>query len=457
MNSLFISTLLMSLVGGAPEGSLANLDAVELRYSGTLERHSNRGRNAPAEKQFDIYVLVQSHGDGHVCFYSVTERGGGAWAWPERFGQIVLNDNNKRVEGRPIHILHTHDGTKYPLELAQPLNRFAGKIGISDSWVSGKLKYSVHGEKQIGKRFVSHISGVDNFGRRQNEFIEKDGSLIVAADRRVFMGRGDEFDLKIELATIQPLTGKVKEQTLNTASALLELQDALKRNEAETKPELSSTQLATSAAALKTLTADAKDTSLSKLVVAILRDVQAQSSRVGDVASLAKKVVGKPAPKFSLPTLKRKTVDTASQKNRVTVLHFWDYKHEPLEEPYGQIGYLDFLSNRRGKYGVDVVGVAVNKDFADPERKGKALASVRRMREFMNLSYQLTTDNGDVLKAFGDPRGFDAKLPVWVVIGPDGTISHYHAGFYAIKPDEGLKQLDAEVVKMIRKLRAQPK
>jgi peroxiredoxin len=454
LNSLLIPTLIMSLAGAAPEGSLANLDAVELRYSGTLERHSRRGQDAPAEKKFDIYVLIESQGEGHTCFYAVTERGGGAWAWPERYGQLVLDENNKRVEGKPIHILHTHDGTKYPIELAQPLNRYAGRIGTSESWVSGKLKYTVHSNQKIGKRVCTHISGVDNFGRRQNTYIEKDGSLVVAADRRIFMGRGDEFDLKIQLATVRPLTGKAKERTLQAASGLMQLQKTLDRKAGETKPELSAKQLADSTSLLNALNIAARETALAAFVVGISRDVRAQSDRVGDVASLIKKVVGKPAPKFSLRTLKRKTVNNETQKNRITVLHFWEYQREPLEEPYGQIGYLDYLSNRRSKFGVDVVGVAVNKDFANLQRKGKATASVRGIREFMNLSYTLTTDDGSVLKAFGDPRSLDAKLPVWVIIGPDGKVSHYHAGFYEIKPDEGLKQLDAEVVKLIRKLRA---
>jgi peroxiredoxin len=454
LNTLLIPTLIMSLAGAAPQGSLANLEAVELRYSGTLERHSRRGQDALPEKKFDIYVLIEPQGEGHTCFYAVTERGGGAWAWPERYGQMSLNDTNKRVEGRPIHILHTHDGTKYPIELAAPLNRFAGKIGITESWVSGKLKYSVHSNQKIGKRVCAHISGVDNFGRRENTYIEKDGSLVVAADRRVFMGRGDEFDLKFQLATVRALSGKAKEKTLQAAAGLMEVQKTLDRKEGETKPELTTKQLSDISGLLKSLNIDAKETSLADFVVGVSRDVKAQTDRVGDVASLINKVVGKPAPKFSLPTLKRKTVSNKTQENRITVLHFWDYKREPLEEPYGQVGYLDYLSNRRSKNGVDVVGVAVNKDFANPERKGKATASVRGIREFMNLSYTLATDDGTVLKAFGDPRSLDAKLPVWVIIGPDGKVSHYHAGFYSIKPDEGLKELDAEVVKMIRKLRA---
>lgn len=43
-----------------------------------------------------------------------------------------------------------------------------------------------------------------------------------------------------------------------------------------------------------------------------------------------------------------------------------------------------------------------------------------------------------------------ARLPLWVVIDRDGKIDHYHVGFYAIKPDEGLRPLDEAVMKQIK-------
>ena len=37
------------------------------------------------------------------------------------------------------------------------------------------------------------------------------------------------------------------------------------------------------------------------------------------------------------------------------VLHFWDYRDKPLRQPYGQVGYLDFL---RRKFDSDRLLVA---------------------------------------------------------------------------------------------------
>ncbi|HEX6985381.1 MAG TPA: hypothetical protein VF170_08385, partial [Planctomycetaceae bacterium] len=132
---------------------------------------------------------------------------------------------------------------------------------------------------------------------------------------------------------------------------------------------------------------------------------------------------------------------------------FWDYDHEDLAAPYGQVGYLDFLHRKRGKLGVAVVGVAVDPAFGDPDARGKAARSARSLAEFMNLDYPLAADDGTLLHAFGDPRPLGARLPLWVVIDADGVVRSYRAGLYEMEPNEGLKELDAIVVDLIRRRR----
>jgi hypothetical protein len=72
----------------------------------------------------------------------------------------------------------------------------------------------------------------------------------------------------------------------------------------------------------------------------------------------------------------------------------------------------------------------------------------------MNLGYPIAADAGPLLRDFGDPRRLGRKLPLWVVIGADGKIAHYHAGLYNVKPDQGLSELDEAVVAQLRKQRA---
>jgi hypothetical protein len=133
------------------------------------------------------------------------------------------------------------------------------------------------------------------------------------------------------------------------------------------------------------------------------------------------------------------------------VLHFWDYRDEPLREPYGQIGYLDFLYHRRKAAGLQVYGVAVNSRLADETTRGAAERSVKKLKSFMNLSYPVLLDGGGLLRQFGDPRVIGASLPLFVVVGPEGTIVHYHVGTYEVQQDQGLKELDDVVAGLLGK------
>ena len=179
------------------------------------------------------------------------------------------------------------------------------------------------------------------------------------------------------------------------------------------------------------------------MISEIRRDVRQQTAREGGLSQLVANRVGKPSPAFELPTLNRRGFKSSQLEGKVTILHFWDYLGDPLVEPYGQVGYLDFLYGKRRDEGVQVVGVAVDKRLGTKDRE--PLRKIRKLRQFMNLSYPIALDNGKVLESFGDPRVVGAKLPLYVVIGPDGKVTHYHAGFYQIKVDEGLRQLDAEI------------
>jgi len=128
-----------------------------------------------------------------------------------------------------------------------------------------------------------------------------------------------------------------------------------------------------------------------------------------------------------------------------------------LQEPYGQVGYLDFLNNKRKKLGVQIYGVAVDERFGEAAQAPAAARQARKFIETMNLSYPVTSDAGALLEKFGDPRRVGAKLPLWVVIGGDGKVAHYKAGYYEINPDEGLKKLDESLIDLIRKQRAAEK
>jgi hypothetical protein len=108
------------------------------------------------------------------------------------------------------------------------------------------------------------------------------------------------------------------------------------------------------------------------------------------------------------------------------------------------------LYSRRRKLGVQVYGIAVDPRFATKNQLSQAQRSVAKLKSFMNLGYPLASDYGDLIGEFGDPRRVGAKLPLWVVIDANGKVAHYSAGFYKINPDEGLRELDDIVVKLIQ-------
>lgn len=72
------------------------------------------------------------------------------------------------------------------------------------------------------------------------------------------------------------------------------------------------------------------------------------------------------------------------------------------------------------------------------------------MIEFMNLTYPVAYDDGSLLRAVGDPRDTNGRLPLWIVLSAEGRVLHYHAGYYEIDPAKGLQELDGVLTSLIR-------
>jgi thiol-disulfide isomerase/thioredoxin len=131
----------------------------------------------------------------------------------------------------------------------------------------------------------------------------------------------------------------------------------------------------------------------------------------------------------------------ASLKGKVTILHFWDYKDSPLSPPYGQVGYLDFLSRKYADKGLQVVGVVVRPELEDPAQRTRVRASTRKFASFMNLSYPVVADIEGYISELGDPRRAGAKLPLFIVLDKSGKVIHYKVGFYEVDRQVGLRKL----------------
>ena len=259
------------------------------------------------------------------------------------------------------------------------------------------------------------------------------------------LGRGDQYLLKLELLGTEQLEGPAWAAESKAFDAALALRGKLDRPRRTPTANWKTEELKLLAAALPDFERAADGTALGKLAAAAARDLKLQSGRNDAVADLIAEHQGKPVEAFHIRGAGDDALASDDLAGQVTVLHFWEYRDEPLKEPYGQVGYLDFLNHRRKAGGVRVYGIAVDGRFNDEASRSAAQRGVRKLKEFMNLSYPIVYDGGGLLKKFGDPRVLGAGLPLFVVVGRDGKIAHYHVGTYEVNQDQGLKELDEAV------------
>lgn len=443
MNFLLVMALAGAVTTELPAGT-------ELQYTGSLTQQSKSPSSEA--KNFAISILALPSDDGATQLaWTLEERGAGGWGWPERFG--VLTPSGAKTKSQTIRLLHTHDGLPNPVGILSPVFEFQDKLALDASWSDGRHEYRVARKRKVRDRDCWQVEVASNLGRYQTLIIDAASGVVISADQRVFMGRGDEFQLKLELQSQKQLPAADVARAQSAFTSLQQLQGSLGRTGEQKVVELTAAQLKTAQEMIEKIEQQADETMWSRLSGIVARDLQQQQRRLDGATGLARKFIGQPAPKsvFKLPG--GATIPAAEIEGKVVVLHFWEYRNENLMEPYGQIGYLDFLNGKRKKLGVKVIGVNVDQRIADRENSGAAIRSMKKLMEFMNLGYDVAVDDGTILSQYGDPRTLGSPLPLWVVIGHDGKVTHYNVGFYNITPDEGLKLLDEAVIAALKKQR----
>jgi peroxiredoxin len=439
-----MSCLLTTLVGLA---TIAAAPATELQYFGTLSKLDRSGDSARV-KEFDVRCLVTAGDDNQRTVIFLTEESdGAAVAWPERFGRIDYQFEPARQAGTSIFVLYKHDDRPQLLSLPGPIFEQRAQLAANAEWSTDAMRYHVVGSRDVVGRAMWEVDAVSTGrGGSMQVVVDPQTGVIQSGSRKLTMGQGVQFELAWKLESQRELTDEEATRAGATAESLLALQMELGRVDAGAQPVLSPAQLELVGNALSALQQQSAETPFAGLVKLISRDVQSQQQRVASVSELSEKFVGQDAPQVMLSDLNGKPIPADSLKGKTLVLHFWDYRDEPLEEPYGQIAYLDFLMNRHSPESLAVYGVAVDRRLNDPATASQAARSVKRLKSFMNLGYEIAADkDGKLLKAFGDPTQFDAALPLWVVIGPDGKVVHYRTGYYEIDREVGLSEIDAIV------------
>jgi hypothetical protein len=418
--------------------------AEELRYSGQLAE-VRRGGGPAVVKEFEVTCWVDA--DRGTAFY-LTREGRPALPWVEQYGQSATSDQLFSKTGAMIG--YRHEERHYTVPVALPFFPEFNQLEPGAAWERGGIAYEVAGERSVEGHRCWQVRVRTGPARTHTLLVRQDRPLVLEATQTVFMGQGDRFQLTLQLTESRDLEPDQAEKLGKATAALLELKAELERDEHDRFAPLSSEQVSQANEHVAALTAVSEGTPLASLVKGAAEDLQMRAERMSRVDGLAKELVGRPAPKFTLTNLSGKPVDADQYAGKLTVLHFWEYRDEPLEQPYGQVGYLEFLNARWKEKDVAVYGVAIDSRLSSAETRAEGIRSIRRLQQFMRLGYDITYDGGAVLNAFGNPTRLGEELPLWVVISPDGDVIHYKTGYYEVDNKVGLKELDGIVQEQLR-------
>jgi hypothetical protein len=423
----------------------------QLTYAGSMSGVKDDGN--PAVKEFTLTLAaIGGEGESLEFAWTLEENGRGSWTWLNHFGRWKptrrASDGAPRVSEESATLpgpalLYARAEGKSIVPLVAPIFVAPKALDSGATWSEDRLEHRVTGEATKAGRACWEIDIRSPYGHKRTLWIDKGSPLVVAVKETVFIGQGEEHQLQFELQESKTLTADETAKVAAALDAWTDLRQSLAWEPRSRREELSAEQIAALKAALPKVVDSSAAGPLAAIAAAAQRDATGQKNRAGAVAALADAIVGQPLGELKLTDLSGKAIAAEDLKGKVVVLHFWEYRDTPLEEPYGQVGYLDFLLRRRPE--AVVIGVHVDPRLADEATSRASLAGAKKLKAFMNLSYSIAYDDGSLLKRLGDPRIAGGTLPLFVVVGKDGKVAAYHAGLYEVKATEGLAELERVV------------
>lgn len=440
MHALIALLAVVVLPTQLPEGTL-------LRYEGKMT--ATRDDSSPP-KEFSLLALAGPvTGASRRIDWVIDETGRGAWSWTDRFNSWDVDATRRDDSPQAPSLLFERTDGKSIVPLSPIFFTGENPLAKGQKWASERLEYEVANEGTKANQTCWVIEVRTAYGPKRTLWVAKETSLVVAVRETVFVGQGQQHELRYELKEQKQLPTADYGKATAAFAAWRELQTGLARAPRQERAELNDEQLALARKQIVDLQKSAEGTFLASFAAAAAKDVQEQKGRAGAMQQLRDAAVGKSLAELKLAELKLtdlagKSLTAADWKSKVLVLHFWEYRDAPLEEPYGQVGYLDFTSRKLADKAV-FIGVNVDDRLASEETRRTAISAARRLKAFMNLSYTIALDDGALVKKFGDPRAAGGKLPLFVVIDPAGKVTAYHPGLYEIRPEQGLKELEAAV------------
>jgi len=408
---------------------------------------AEKGSAAETEKKFTLSLLVADvRPTGAGVYWALEEQGRGGWSWIHRFGHFQTGRSDR--EGQPTLLYERAEGTNV-IQLLSPLFFRDPPLADGTQWKEGRFDHEVTGSEKLGDTAAWKVEVSNAYGLKRSMLIDQRNPLILSLKENVFIGQGEKHELQYQLVSATQLDAPQTEAGVSAFDGLLALRNRLGIVPGTRDVKWNDDRLVILREQLPSVATRILDGPLTSIARDAERDAKDQKNRAGAVQLMRGKLVGNAAARPELHQLNGKAFDWSQTDGKVTVLHFWEYRDTPLEEPYGQIAYLDFLFRNRPSEEVLVLGVCVNQRLLDPETRLKSILSAKKLVSFMNLSYPILTDHAEGIRQFGDPRVTGAKLPLFVVVGKDGKVAHYHVGTYEVNRDRGLEELDAIVKKAL--------
>lgn len=390
-------------------------------------------------KEFELTVLTVEDEAADVAWGFTSETGLAALAWPARMGRIQRE--------APVIRVDWGDGDspiKLPVILFQsledPLGRGKREFQVGkETWVSGEPKDSTNGRawKVIRK---------GGLGGGASATVDESG-WPTELTSRFTVGRGFPYELIIKRTKLSRLTKEETAVAANQVDMWLELVETMGfAVEEESTPQLDRDQLKAAVKELNQLSTI--KTPWTKVVAHAQKSLREQGASSVAVEVMVERVMGKKVWPALSRDLRDKPIDDESWKNGVVVLHFWGYQESPLKQPYGQVGFLDFLSRKRDD--IQIVGIVSHEAVREVDGKPGALRSARKFRDFMNVSYPIVVAN-QLLTEIGDPRNHNAELPMFVVLNQAGKVCYVKVGLFDVDPQRGLTELEAVIDEIANK------
>ena len=447
---MFIHTLTL-VVSAALTAPTALESGVQLTFRGKME--ADKGDPVVTRKTFELNcLLVDVTSASATVYWTLSEQGRGNWLWTDHFGRVQVRGPAGAAQAQWPTLLYQRDAGKSIVPVMLPLFFLKRTLAGDTAWKEGKLNFEVTGTQRVASHNSWIVRAENRYGHKRTVWRDKESPLLARVVETVFIGQGEQFELQYELAQKKTLSGAELAATTSGFETLFRLRQQLKRQPRDTRMVWSAAQLGLLRKDLPTLK---QPLSAAPVLATVLkeaeRDTKIQKGRAGAIGALQEKAMGKPLESFPLVDGRGRAFDQQVWKDRVTILHFWRYRDKPLEEPYGQIAYLDFLYRKHKNKGIGVYGINVNQRLQTVSSRRPAILSAKKLTSFMNLSYPVLHDTEGVLKKLGDPRQAGAKLPLVIVLDQTGKVIHYHVGHYPVDRLLGLKQLNDLVVKTLKR------